>query len=219
MCDAVFDETNSSQVEQYDLDDVDDEELPCDALRTMVIGDVRPQEANEDQPSLNEAAPPTQDDDQNQEGEQDKDDDQDHDKGNGQGGVEQDEDKDDQHKSKSSPLPHPKVRQTIQCDHPVNNILGAIEKGVITRSRVTTFCEHYSFVSSFEPFKVEDALRDPDWVVAIQEELNNFKRNKVWSLVERPKQNVVGTKWVFHNKQDEFGVVIRNKARLVAKGY
>jgi hypothetical protein len=53
----------------------------------------------------------------------------------------------------------------------------------------------------------------------MQEELNNFKRNKVWSLIERPKQNVVGTKWVFCNKQDEFGVVTRNKARLVAKGY
>jgi hypothetical protein len=45
-----------------------------------------------------------------------------------------------------------------------------------------------------EPFKVEDALCDPDWVVAMQEELNNFKRNQVWSMVERPKQNVVGTK-------------------------
>jgi hypothetical protein len=66
---------------------------------------------------------------------------------------------------------------------------------------------------------VEDALRDSDWVVAMQEELNNFKRNKVWSLVERPKQNVVGTKWVFRNKQDEFRIVKRNKARLVAKGY
>jgi hypothetical protein len=52
-----------------------------------------------------------------------------------------------------------------------------------------------------------------------QKELNNFKRNEVWSLVPRPKQNIVGTKWVFHNKQDEHGVVIRNKARLVAKGY
>jgi hypothetical protein len=41
--DAVFDKTNSSQVEQYDIDDVDDEEAPCDALRNMVIGDVRPQ--------------------------------------------------------------------------------------------------------------------------------------------------------------------------------
>jgi hypothetical protein len=56
-------------------------------------------------------------------------------------------------------------------------------------------------------------------VLAMQEELNNFKRNEVWSLVPRPKQNVVGTKWVFHNKQDEHDVVTRNKARLVAKGY
>jgi hypothetical protein len=59
------------------------------------------------------------------------------------------------------------------------------------------------FVSSFELFNVEDALRDPDWVVTMQEELNNFKHNKVLYLVERPKQNVVGNKWVFRNKQDE----------------
>jgi hypothetical protein len=56
-------------------------------------------------------------------------------------------------------------------------------------------------------------------VLAMQEEFNNFKRNEVWSLVPRPKQNVVGTKWVFRNKQYEQGVVTRNKARLVAKGY
>jgi hypothetical protein len=65
---------------------------------------------------------------------------------------------------------------------------------------------------------IEDALRDPDWVVAMQEELNNFTRNVVCHLVPRPNQNVVGTKWVFRNKQDEHGVT-RNKARLVAKGY
>jgi hypothetical protein len=53
----------------------------------------------------------------------------------------------------------------------------------------------------------------------MQEELNNFTRNKVWHLVPCPNQNVVGTKWVFRNKQDEHGVVTRNKARLVAKGY
>jgi hypothetical protein len=56
-------------------------------------------------------------------------------------------------------------------------------------------------------------------VLAMQEELNNFKRNEVWSLMPRPKQNVVGTKWVFRNKQDKHGMVTRNKARLVAKGY
>jgi hypothetical protein len=49
--------------------------------------------------------------------------------------------------------------------------------------------------------------------------LNNFKHNEVWSLVERPRQNVIGIKWVFNNKQDEHGVVTRNKAQLVAKGY
>jgi hypothetical protein len=74
-------------------------------------------------------------------------------------------------------------------------------------------------VSSIEPYKIEDALRVPDWVVAMQEELNNFIRNEIWHLVPRPNQNVVGTKLVFHNKQDEHGVVTRNKARLVAKGY
>jgi hypothetical protein len=52
-----------------------------------------------------------------------------------------------------------------------------------------------------------------------KKELNNFTRNEVWSLVARPKQNVVRTKWVFRNKQDENGVVTRNKARLVAQGF
>jgi hypothetical protein len=70
------------------------------------------------------------------------------------------------------------VYHNVQRYHPINNILGDIEKWVTTKSRVTNFCEHYSFVSSFEPFIVEDALRDPDWVVTMQEELNNFNRNK-----------------------------------------
>jgi hypothetical protein len=116
-------------------------------------------------------------------------------------------------------VPPTQVRATIQRHHPVDQILGDISKGVTTRSRLANFCEHYSFVSSIEPFRVEEALQDPDWVLAMQEELNNFKRNEVWSLVPRPKQNVVGTKWVFRNKQDEHGVVTRNKTQLVAKGY
>jgi hypothetical protein len=91
--------------------------------------------------------------------------------------------------------------------------------GVTTRSRVAHLCERYSFVSSIEPYRVEDALRDPDWVLAMQEELNNFTRNEVWHLVPQPNQNVVGTKWVFCNKQYEHGVVTWNKAQLVAKGY
>jgi hypothetical protein len=71
-CDIVFDETNGSQVEQVDLDELDDEEAPCVALRNMFIGDVCPKESEEppqtqDQPSSSkQASPPTQDEDEAQ---------------------------------------------------------------------------------------------------------------------------------------------------------
>jgi hypothetical protein len=115
--------------------------------------------------------------------------------------------------------PLTKVCTNIQRNHPMDQILGDISKGVTTRSCIANFCEHYSFVCSIEPFRVEEALQDPDCVFAMQEELNNFKRNEVWSLVPCPNQNVVGTKWVFRYKQDEYEAVTRNKAILVAKGY
>ena len=73
-----------------------------------------------------------------------------------------------------SSIPHPRVHHIIQKDYPVDNILGSISKGVTTRSRLAIFCEHYSFVSFLEPLKVDEALDDPDWVMAMQEELNNF---------------------------------------------
>ena len=205
--DVVFDETNGSPREQVvDLDDVDEEDVPTAAIRTMAIGDVRPQEhLEQDQPSSSTMVhPPTQDDEQVHQQE-----------ACDQGGAQDDHVMEEE----AQPAPPTQVRAMIQRDHPVDQILGDISKGVTTRSRLVNFCEHYSFVSSIEPFRVEEALLDPDWVLAMQEELNNFKRNEVWTLVPRPKQNVVGTKWVFRNKQDEHGVVTRNKARLVAKGY
>jgi hypothetical protein len=72
-----------------------------------------------------------------------------------------------------------------------------------------------------EPQKVFEALEDPNWVEEMHEELYNFERNKVWSLVEKSKdcRNIIETKWVFKNKQDANGIVVRNKDRLVAQGY
>jgi hypothetical protein len=81
-------------------------------------------------------------------------------------------------------------------------------------------CLYNCFLSQEEPKIIEEALKNFDWIVAMQEELNQFEKNKVWELVPPPKgKNVIDTKWVFRNKMDEEGVVIRNKARLVAKGY
>jgi hypothetical protein len=86
--------------------------------------------------------------------------------------------------------------------------------------KLASFVEHHSFVSCLEPKNVEEALQDLYWVNAMHEELNNFTCNQVWTLEEHPKgARVIGTKWVFRNKQDDQGVVVRNKARLVAKGF
>jgi hypothetical protein len=213
-------------VEQVDLDELDDEEAPCVTLRNMSIGDVCPKESEEppqaqDQSSSSmRASPPTQDEDQAQDNEEeDQEEEPPQEEDNDQGRFDNDQDKEDEQEVQGPRPPHPRVHQAIQRDHPVNSILGDIHKGVTTRSRVAHFCEHYSVVSSIEPYRVEDALRDSDWVLAMQEELNNFIRNEVWHLVPRPNQNVIGTKWVFRNKRDEHGMVTRNKAQLVAKGY
>ncbi|GJR06145.1 putative ribonuclease H-like domain-containing protein [Tanacetum coccineum] len=72
----------------------------------------------------------------------------------------------------------------------------------------------------YEPKKVTQALTDPSWIEAMQDELLQFRLQKVWRLVDLPKgKHAIGTKWVYRNKKDERGIVVRNKARLVAQGY
>ncbi|GJR23740.1 putative ribonuclease H-like domain-containing protein [Tanacetum coccineum] len=81
-------------------------------------------------------------------------------------------------------------------------------------------CLFACFLSQEEPKKIAEALQDDSWVQAMQEELLQFKLQQVWVLVDLPHgMKVIGTKWVYRNKRDERGVVVRNKARLVAQGY
>ncbi|GKD99324.1 ribonuclease H-like domain-containing protein, partial [Tanacetum coccineum] len=71
-----------------------------------------------------------------------------------------------------------------------------------------------------EPKKVIHALKDPSWIEAMQEELLQFKLQEVWTLVDLPKgKRDIGSKWIFRNKKDERGNVIRNKAILLTQGY
>ena len=81
--------------------------------------------------------------------------------------FEQDDDEDPEDEQEA--IEHPRLRQTIQQDHPVDNILGGLRKGVTTRSHLANFCQYYSFVFSLESLKVEQALGDLDWVMAMQE--------------------------------------------------
>nr|GEX40763.1 copia protein [Tanacetum cinerariifolium] len=71
-----------------------------------------------------------------------------------------------------------------------------------------------------EPKKLIEALKKQGWIIAMQEELNQFGRNKVWMFVLVPHgKTIIGTKWIWKNKMDEHEVVVKNKARLVAQGY
>ncbi|GJR79203.1 putative ribonuclease H-like domain-containing protein [Tanacetum coccineum] len=81
-------------------------------------------------------------------------------------------------------------------------------------------CLFACFLSQLEPSSVAQALNDPDWVEAMQEEMQQFINQKVWKLVPLPDGKIaIGTKWILKNKRDARGIVVRNKARLVAQGH
>ena len=71
-----------------------------------------------------------------------------------------------------------------------------------------------------EPETFTQVGKDPQWVKAMEEEMSQIEKNETWESVPRPKdKNIIGTKWVFKNKMNEEGQIIRNKARLVCKDY
>ncbi|GJX35423.1 putative ribonuclease H-like domain-containing protein [Tanacetum coccineum] len=134
----------------------------------------------------------------------------------------------------------------IHKHHPLTQVNGDLNSATQTR-QMTKNLEEYGFVGTTlkqrtnhkdlqnclfacflsqeepkkkKPKKVIHALKDPSWIEAMQDELLQFKLQKVWTLVDLPNgKRVIGTKWVYRNKKDERGIVIKNKARLVAQGY
>ncbi|XP_062114802.1 uncharacterized protein LOC133827049 [Humulus lupulus] len=108
----------------------------------------------------------------------------------------------------------------IQKAHPPDIVIGNPNATMVTRRKIQNLISFAFYLSHLEPKSVKDALLDEFWLATMQDEMFQFKRNDVWILVPLPDgANVVGTKWIFKNKSDEFGTVIRNKARLVAQGY
>ncbi|GJZ53014.1 putative ribonuclease H-like domain-containing protein [Tanacetum coccineum] len=135
-----------------------------------------------------------------------------------------------------SPIPTTRIHK----DHPVDQIIRDLNSAPQTRRMTKNLKEHglfslaqqrtnhkdfqnclfACFLSQEEPKKVIQALKDPSWIEAMQDELLQFKLQKVWTLVDLPNgKRAIGTKWVYRNKKDERGIMIKNKARLVAQGY
>ncbi|WVZ63899.1 hypothetical protein U9M48_013493 [Paspalum notatum var. saurae] len=212
--DVEFDESNGSQGAHVDVVDIDEEPI-VEAMKNMPIGDIKPKEDEDEVQIVNQPSSSMAPQDGSE---------QDKILPNEDVHVPQDQ-IDEQAQDVDAPVQAPQVapqrRSQITSGHPKELIIGSPTRGVTTRSRNTAaFVQAYSFVSSIEPTTIDQALSGPDWVNAMHEELNNFTRNEVWTLEAKPKgARVIGTKWVFRNKQDDEGNIVRNKARLVAKGY
>ncbi|GJT85442.1 retrovirus-related pol polyprotein from transposon TNT 1-94 [Tanacetum coccineum] len=100
-------------------------------------------------------------------------------------------------------------------NHPLENVIGNLNQRTL-RSQAQNQSNFFCFISTIEPKNVNEALGDESWIVAMQEELNQFVANDVWELVPQPRNmTIIGTKWVFRNKLDENGIVSRNKARIL----
>jgi hypothetical protein len=111
---------------------------------------------------------------------------------------------------------NPPKRSWVKHNHPPQQLLGTINEGRRLRSRViqpTSEVANQVFYNCYlaqtEPKKVDEALQDEGWVSAMHDELHQFTRNDVWTLVPRPaEQNIIGTKWIFKNKTNEHGTVV-----------
>ncbi|GJS94841.1 putative ribonuclease H-like domain-containing protein [Tanacetum coccineum] len=137
----------------------------------------------------------------------------------------------------------PAPTRRVHTVHPISQIIGDISSPVLTRGSLKKskfgesalagyvhdqqrnnhtdylHCLFACFLSQLEPSSVAQALNDPDWVEAMQEEMQQFVHQEVWKLVPLPEgKTAIGTKWILKNKRDARGIVVRNKARLVAQG-
>ncbi|GJV62686.1 putative ribonuclease H-like domain-containing protein [Tanacetum coccineum] len=112
--------------------------------------------------------------------------------------------------------------ETVMIDSPIptSRIHSSHPPALILRDPTLESLFISCFLSQNEPKKISKALEDKSWVDAMQEELLQFKIQKVWVLVDLPYgKKAIDTKRVYQNKKDERGVVVRNKARLVAQGH
>ena len=112
----------------------------------------------------------------------------------------------------------------IELNHPPEVIVGNMNELTLKKCTidkcVANFVSYSCYLSQVEPTKVEEALQDESQVESMPDELLQFQRNDVWTLVPRPEgEHIIDTKWIFCNKTDDEGNVISNKACLMTQGY
>ena len=151
--DVRFDETNGSQREH--LPNVLDEVPPSESIKLMGTGEIIPSEAQPEEELIISAPNQPEDNPPN--------------------------DDNDQHEQNLRPV-HPRVANEVQIEKIIDSINAP---GPLTRSRAThlaNFCRHFAFVSISKPKKVDEVFMEPEWIQAMQEELQKYELNNVWEL-------------------------------------
>ncbi|GJX35341.1 retrovirus-related pol polyprotein from transposon TNT 1-94 [Tanacetum coccineum] len=108
-------------------------------------------------------------------------------------------------------------------NHPIANMINDPSRSVSTRNQLQTnamWCYFDAFLTSVEPKNFKQAMTEPSWINAMQEEIHEFQRLEVWELVTCPdKVLLIKLKWIYKVKTNEFGGVLKNTTRLVAQGF
>ena len=159
--DVQFDETNGSQREH--LPNVLDEASPSESIKLMGTGEIIPSKEQAKEEIIISAPNQHEDTAQPEANAEDED--------------------NDQQGQNHCPV-HPRVANEVQIEKIIDSINAP---GPLTRSRATqlaNFCGHFAFVSISEPKKVDETFKEPEWIQAMQEELQQFELNNVWELVK-----------------------------------
>nr|GEV10349.1 retrovirus-related Pol polyprotein from transposon TNT 1-94 [Tanacetum cinerariifolium] len=108
-------------------------------------------------------------------------------------------------------------------NRPLTNVIGNPSRSFFTTKQIqidAMWCYFDAFLTSVEPKNFKEAMTEPSWIDAMQEEIHEFERLQVWELVPCPDLvTLIKLKWIYKVKKDEYGGVLKNKARLVAKGF
>jgi regulator of extracellular matrix RemA (YlzA/DUF370 family) len=122
----------------------------------------------------------------------------------------------DEEDNEETPFPRAPSKR-VQKNHPESQIIGDKSAGVETRRKLT-FDSEQEMLSLIEPNSVKESIKSKYWIKSMNEELDQIEKNQTWELVPRPKdKNVIGTKWIFKNKLNENGEIIKKKSILVCQ--
>ena len=95
-----------------------------------------------------------------------------------------------------------------QYSDPLDNLISPLDSGIQARTKSRNLVAYSKFIPSIKPKNIKEAMKDPDWVMPMQEDLHQFERSKLWQVVPKPTdRTIIGTRCLFINKLDKHEII------------